>query len=271
MDGDHSGLILAPKASKDFIVKRQKRRVKIRPLPESKMKLFCLEMTQHKWTDVLEAIDVDQRTEHFHKFLQKLLNKYFPEKSVSISSLDKQWMTPQLKQILRQAQRERLTKGKCKKFKELWAKFRKLKRKQIKNFHKVFVEDLKLTDPSKWYKKMQQLGGLDQMNRGKLFIKELEGLTNSEYAEAVAQSFAAVSQEYSKLDRTKLPAFLPAGPPEQVIIFQVFEKIKSVGKTKSTLPIDLPDKLRIECALDLAEPMCNIINSWNASSGESIS
>ena len=99
------------------------------------------------------------------------------------------------------------------------------------------------------------------MNRGKLFIKELEGLSNSECAEAVAQSFAAVSQEYSKLDRAKLPAFLPSGPPEKVNIFQVLEKIKSVGKTKSTLPIDLPDKLRKECALDLAEPMCSIINS----------
>ena len=107
-------------------------------------------------------------------------------------------MTPHLIQILRQAQRERLTKGKSEKFKGLWAKFCKLKRKQIRNFHKVFVENLKTTNPSEWYKKMQQLGGLDQMNRGKLFIKEMEGLTNSECAEAVAQSFAAVSQEFSK-------------------------------------------------------------------------
>ena len=28
-----------------------------------------------------------------------------------------------------------------------------------------------------------------------------------------------------------------------------------------TLPIDLPDRLRIECALDLAEPLTDIINS----------
>ena len=58
------------------------------------------------------------------------------------------------------------------------------------------------------------------------------------------------------MDRTKLPAFQPAGRPEEV-----YENIKSLGKTKSTLPIDLPDKLRVECALDLAEPMCNIINT----------
>ena len=99
------------------------------------------------------------------------------------------------------------------------------------------------------------------MSRGKLVIKELQGLTDKECAEAVATSFAAVSQEYSKLDRAQLPAFLPAGRPEEVSPFQVYERIKNIGKTKSTLPIDLPDKIRKECALDLAIPMCNIINS----------
>ena len=44
-------------------------------------------------------------------------------------------------------------------------------------------------------------------------------------------------------------------------IFQVWNKIKSVKGTKSTLPIDLPDKLRNECALDLAEPLTDIINA----------
>ena len=69
------------------------------------------------------------------------------------------------------------------------------------------------------------------------------------------------NQQYGKLDRTQLPAFLPAGRPEQVNIFQVLHHIKKLGKTKSTLPVDIPDRLRIECALDLAEPMTEIINS----------
>ena len=71
----------------------------------------------------------------------------------------------------------------------------------------------------------------------------------------------ASSQQYEKLDRTKLPAFLPAGRPEEVNVFQVIYHIKKLGKTKSTLPVDIPDKLRLECAIDLAEPMTEIINS----------
>ena len=41
----------------------------------------------------------------------------------------------------------------------------------------------------------------------------------------------------------------------------MFEKIKNIKNTKSTLSIDLPDKIRQECALDLAEPVASIINS----------
>ena len=39
------------------------------------------------------------------------------------------------------------------------------------------------------------------------------------------------------------------------------EKIKKIAKTKSTLPIDIPDRLRSECALDLAQPTTSIINT----------
>ena len=109
---------------------------------------------------------------------------------------------------------------------------------------------------------MRKFGGLDQMTGKKLSIKSLDGLSDRECAERVAESFAAVSIEYSPLDQEKLPAFLPAGRPEQVnilyiiectsyksqpgYVFQVLERIKRVGKTKSTLPIDIPDKLRAE-------------------------
>ena len=260
-DSDHQAIILAPKASGLFVVQREKRRVKTRPMPQSKVDLFCAELTKHRWGDVLDAEDVNIKVNLYHKYQRDLLDKKFPEKTVMISNLDKAWMTPELKQILRQVQRERLQNGKSVKFKQLWAKFCRLKRRQIKTFHKKFVQDLKVTSPGKWYMMMKKLGGLDQMNTEKIEVKSLRGLSDKESAAAVAQSFAAVSQEYSPLDREQLPAFLPAGRPEQVGVFQVLDRIKKLGKTKSTLPIDLPDKLRIECALDLAEPLTDIINS----------
>ena len=43
-DGDHQTLILAPRASKDFIVQREKRQITTRPMPEAQIKAFCLEV-----------------------------------------------------------------------------------------------------------------------------------------------------------------------------------------------------------------------------------
>ena len=59
----------------------------------------------------------------------------------------------------------------------------------------------------------------------------------------------------------QLPCYLPAQPPPQVEEHIVYEKIKSQKKTKSTLPIDIPYKLRRACAAELAVPLTNIINS----------
>ena len=259
-DGDHQALILAAKANKKYFKQREKRRVKTRPMPESGIKDFCAELTKNRWMDLKAEENVNEKVEMFHNHITTLLNKHLPEKIVTMSSLDKKWMTPDLKQLLRQVQRERLLKGKSLKFKKLWSKFRRLKRSKIKSNTKEVVEELKEAAPGKWYQIMKKMGGVDQ-SAPRLEIEELKRLTDQESAEAVAQSFAMVSQEYEPLDPSKLPAFLPAGKPEQLNEIQVFHQIQKMKKTKSTLPIDIPDKLRKECALDLAEPMTDIMNS----------
>jgi len=259
-DGDHQALILAPKANKQFKKQREKREVKTRPMPESGVKAFCAELTQHRWDELKSEEDVNTKVNMFHSHIRGLLDKHLPEKTVTMSSLDKKWMTPELKQILRESQRERLRNGKSTKFKKLWSKFRRIKRSKIKSNTKKIVNELKETAPGRWFQVMKKMGGVDQ-SAPRLEVEELKGLTDQECAEAVAQAFASVSQEYEPIDMAQLPAFLPAGRPEELNELQVFHQLKSMKKTRSTLPIDIPDKLRKECALDLAEPMTNILNS----------
>ena len=47
----------------------------------------------------------DKQAELFHNFLRIKLDQYFPEKTVKISSLDKKWFSPPLKQLHRRMQR----------------------------------------------------------------------------------------------------------------------------------------------------------------------
>ena len=260
-DSDHSILVWAPKASSRFKVEREKRKIVTRPLPQSQIDRFCSEFTQHKWLDVILAKDPNEKVEIFHKYLRTMLDKYFPEKTINVTNLDKEWLSPTLKLLLRQAQREMVRNGKSNKYRKLRNQFRRNKRKAIKSFYKHFVEELKQTKPSKYFQMLKKLGGMEQRINGKLEIECLKDMTDQEGAEAIAKEFAKVSQEYEPIKMEELPCYLPARAPEQVNIFQVLSKIKSLKKTKSTLPIDLPDKLRDECALDIAEPLTNIINS----------
>ena len=55
-------------------------------------------------------------------------------------------------------------------------------------------------------------------------------------------------------------SYLVIYPPPQVDEFEVYQRINKLKKTKSTLPLDIPDKLRQECAVHLAAPLTEIYN-----------
>ena len=68
-------------------------------------------------------------------------------------------------------------------------KFKKMKRKAIKMFYSIFVNDLKECEPRKWYLMLKRLGAFDQMNSGEIGVDELEGSRNKASAEKNWQSF----------------------------------------------------------------------------------
>lgn len=118
-DSDHNVIILAPISSNCYQTKRKKRTITTRPLPSSMILNFGKEITQHDWKHILDENDPDIKVEQFHNYLRSLLEKYFPEKTIKISSLDKKWMTSELKQLMRQIKREFHKNRKSDKWKKL--------------------------------------------------------------------------------------------------------------------------------------------------------
>ena len=107
----------------------------------------------------------------------------------------------------------------------------------------------------------KKIGAVDQMTNGDIKVECLSQFTNKECADKIAEHFATISNEYDPVDLTQLPCYLPAPLPPQVEEHDVYVRIKRIKKTKSTLPIDIPDKLREECAAHLASPLTTIINN----------
>ena len=130
-------------------------------------------------------------------------------------------MNPSLKALHRQVQREFFKNRQSSKWKKLKAKFKRGKRKVVKSFYSKFVNELKVSDPGKWYQMAKRVGAVDQMNGQNTIVEELVGLSNQQSADAIAQHFAAVSNEYLPLNPNYLPSYLPAGKPPQVDEYSV--------------------------------------------------
>ena len=203
---------------------------------------------------------MNQKVNSFHDFLRRNLDTFLPEKKTKMSNLDREWMSPQLKQIHRAMQREFYHNRGSKKHKKLKSKFKKLKRKTVKNYYSHFVSELKQTDPAKWYRMAKQIGAVDKMSGGDICVESLSEFDNAQCSQKIAEHFSQISNEYEPVNLHDLPCYRPALPPPQVSEFEVYQRLVKIKKTKSTLPIDIPDKLRTECAPHLAAPLAKIYN-----------
>ena len=104
-DSDHDVVLFAPLNNLQFKVDRVRKTIKTRPIPQSQVIKFEKDLANHPWEEISSNQTPDKQTEIFHDFFMEKLDFYFPEKSVKISSLDKKWFTPNLKQLHRKMQR----------------------------------------------------------------------------------------------------------------------------------------------------------------------
>jgi hypothetical protein len=231
-DSDHDVVLMAPSQSSHYAVERTRKTISTRPIPESKIEEFGQEITNHGWDEVYMARNIDEKVDNFHQYIRYLLDKYFPEKTVKVSTLDKKWMSPELKLLHRKRQRAFIKNRKGEKWRKLNRSFKRLKRKTIRNFYSNFVTELKSTNPGEWYKIAKQIGAVDKTNSGDIFVESLEGLSNENCAQTIAQHFASVSNEYLPVDHAKLPSYLPATKPLQVSELDIYDQTDQTEKNK---------------------------------------
>ena len=222
---------------------------------------FEYELINCDWATVLNSQNIDDKVNNFHQILTSSLDKHFPEKSIKISSLDKKWMNPKLKVLYRSLQREYYKNRRSIKWKKMKVRFKREKRRAIRTFYSTFVTDLKNTNPGKWYKMAKRIGAVNQLTGGDVQVESLQHLDARQCAQEIAEHYAEISREFVPVNLEQLPCYLPAQQPPQVDEYIVYERIRKMKKTRSTLPIDLPDKLRQACAVELAVPVTNIINA----------
>ena len=95
-----------------------------------------------------------------------------------------------------------------------------------------------------------------------MIVESLKHLSDSDQAEAIADKFARVSQEYEPLKDADIE--IPEFDEKSIPIFtpkDVQKRLERVKTNKSVPPGDIPPQLIKMFAKQLSVPLCNIINS----------
>ena len=87
-------------------------------------------------------------------------------------------------------------------------------------------------------------------------------MSDKEQAEAIADSFSAISNEYQPVNKEsiKIPPFSSSSIPHYKP-FQIRKYLEKIKTNKSTAPGDIPAKIIKEFAHSLCVPFTDIINS----------
>ena len=202
--------------------------------------------------------------------MSQKVDEFFPLKTVKIFNNDREWMTEEVQALRRQKSREYRKNGKSQKYTMLHHKFLQLKTKNSKKYIQKEVEALRTTDPRKFYQRIKKIGdrlGENKMNNFIVPKYEEQNLNPKECANLIAQHFSSISQEYTPIkvdllpDRVKQKILSNQGNPPVIEPHKVYEKFKSRKFKLSSIPGDIPPKLKREFQVEIAGPVADIFNS----------
>ena len=134
--------------------------------------------------------------------------------------------------------------------------------KAKEDYYENTVEDLKSSNPSQWYSKVKRMGGLAGSQSSNVQVEELEGISNIDQAERIAQHYASISNEYKALEKQDIPSSMYSTEelPPFIEAYQMYERIMKMNSKKATVKDDIPMAIIKIFAVEISEPVAHIFN-----------
>lgn len=247
----------------------EKKRIPMRRFPQSAISAFGRWACSHRWFSDLEvdgdSPSVDSLTDSFTKDLSSASDIYFPSKYVKIHPMDKPWMSPEIKALILERQRAYLN-GPEEKWRRLRNKVREVITRRKCEFYKNKVNNLKSTDPRKWWSMVNKLAG-KASSPNELSYTDEEGriISGATLASRLNEFFVSVISDIKPLDTSALPCYLPSPQPPVIETQRVYKKLLAISAFKAPGPDGIPTRIWKEYAAELAEPITRIFNTSIAS------
>ena len=267
---DHSVPLCIPHTDRSNPPLRRYRMVTYRPLPESCVRQFGAWVTSENFSQIKDDLSTDEHAMALGNLLIAKLDEFGPTKTTKISSRDKAWINAELKVLSRRKQREYLKKGKSDKYNKLAEQFDIKYKNAAQKYLRSKIDALKEVKPGEAFSILKTMGAQPgDCNDDLTFTlptHQIRGLTDQQSADEIAEYFAAISREYPPLDLDLLPPRVInrlAGKVKPPLIseHECYERILKARKPKSSVPGDLPSELIKEFSVELAEPLCKLLNN----------
>ena len=123
---------------------------KFRPMKPGNLQTLQAEMSKETWESVINAEDVDDKVFIFNTLVTNMLDIAMPEKSVRVHPSDKPWITPFIKNCIKERQ-PAYTKGDKEKYVALCAKVADLISKAKRRYYQDKAKNNRVYDPAKWW------------------------------------------------------------------------------------------------------------------------
>ena len=243
----------------------------IRPFPDSGISEFGQWILNENFSPVAAAVSTTDMVSEFEHLMCNKMDNIFPSKEIRIYEGDKEWMNSELRTLRRQKSREYVKRKKSIRFIELQRRYIELKENNSRKFIENEVEAMKKLSLSKFYFKIKEIGArLGECSKSSFYITSHveQNLDADSAAEEIAKHFSAISKEFPPLDAKSLPdrvkdkIFHTDVAKNCPIIeeYQVYEKFRKRGFKPSSIPGDIPAKLKKEFAPEFAGPATMIFN-----------
>ena len=271
---DHSVPVAIPYTDTSKPRQKEYHMKTVQPFPESKLITLGQWLTKEEFENVRRAKHPDDKVAELGKVMNEKINDVFPKKTIKVYKQDREWMTEPLRKLRRNKAREYRRHGKSAKFLEIQAEYEDLKDKNTKKYMEEEIETLKKSNLSQFYRKLKCMGSrLNECEQQSFTLPEFvhDEISPLEAAEKIACHFSAISKEYPPLDVNTLPKrvrdkmqfknVMKDAP--KIEVYQVYEKFLKRKNKITSVPGDIPSKLKREFSPELASPVADIFNSIN--------
>ena len=148
---DHLTVVAEPISVINNKPARVIKKVKVRRLPQSGKDQLKAWFSQQNWDEVTTAESCHDKALILQSMIMSKLDQYLPEKTVSFSSDDQPWFTPELKELDKRRKYEYRRHRRSFHWKTLNRRFKNKVAATKSSYYEKRIHDMKEGKPGQWY------------------------------------------------------------------------------------------------------------------------